>query len=151
MRFFIIICLMIAALYFWARHIATCGAEQAAFEAVEQGDTGSLDRELNHGVDINVSRFIQGQTLLTTAASSGRADVVRELLARGADPDRGNNVGFTPMMLAAGQGHTKVVQVLVQAGATTRGTSPAGKTAAVMARECGHEEVVAVLSPERHD
>ncbi|MGA2498047.1 MAG: ankyrin repeat domain-containing protein [Tepidisphaeraceae bacterium] len=147
MRWFLLIVAMIGALYLWARHVAVSGDEQTAFDAVEQGNTGLLARELDHGVDVNTSRFMQGQTLLMAAATSGHADAVRELLARGANPDRGNDVGFTPMMTAAARGHTDVVRILVRSGATTRGTSPAGKTAVVMAKDCGHEEVVAVLSP----
>ncbi|MFI5381990.1 MAG: ankyrin repeat domain-containing protein [Tepidisphaerales bacterium] len=146
MRWFLMTAVIVAGLYFWARHVAVTGDEQTAFDAVERGDTGLLVRELDHGVDVNASRLLQGQTLLMAAASAGHADAVRVLLARGADPDRGNSIGFTPAMMAAGQGNTNVVKILVQAGATTRGTSPAGKSAVVIARECGHQEVVAVLS-----
>ena len=41
-----------------------------------------------------------GYTLLGTAASSGRADIVHALLSEGADIDGSNNHGHTPVWLA---------------------------------------------------
>lgn len=146
MRWHILIAAIIGGLYLWAGHVAGSGAEEAAFEAAMRGDTRLLVEELDRGVDVNVSSMIQGRTLLMAAAGAGRAETVRGLLARGADPNQSDNIGFTPMMLAAGRGHTDVVVVLMQAGASRSGTSPAGKTAVVMARDSGHEEVVSVLS-----
>jgi ankyrin repeat protein len=47
-------------------------------------------------------------------------DVARVLLARGADVNRGNSIGRTPIHIAALEGHEEVVTLLLRAGADIR-------------------------------
>jgi len=51
------------------------------------------------------------------AARTGACDELRELLARGGDPNAVDGEGMTAMMMAAGRGHLNCVQVLVESGA----------------------------------
>ena len=62
-----------------------------------------------------------GETMLMTAARTGKVDAVRVLLARGADvhakePRRGQ----TAIMWAAAEGHVEVLEELIKAGADFR-------------------------------
>ena len=50
------------------------------------------------------------------AALSGRSDIVRDLLARGADATAVSMHGLTPFRLAAATGHAKVVRLLRRHG-----------------------------------
>jgi ankyrin repeat protein len=54
------------------------------------------------------------RTALAAAAGGGHAQVVRELLARGADPRRPRADGASAVYLAARQGHQSVVDVLIE-------------------------------------
>src|SRR5262249_9556150 len=97
--------------------------------------TGAALALIERGADIAV-RDRGGNTMLHLAAQVGAKDVVRALLARGADPDartpkamaaegargggggRGAPIGEqTPLMLAARSDHEEVMRALVAAGA----------------------------------
>lgn len=54
---------------------------------------------------------------LLAAALAGDAERVASLIARGADPDAGNQYDVTALSFAADQGHLEVVRVLLDAGA----------------------------------
>jgi ankyrin repeat protein len=63
---------------------------------------------------------ISSRPLLYEAAQKGQAEVVRVLLARGADVNRGNSQGRTPIQAAALGGREEVFIVLLRAGADIR-------------------------------
>jgi ankyrin repeat protein len=58
------------------------------------------------------------------AAYHGRAELVRFLLSRGAQPDRLNERGQSALSGAVFKGWTEVVRALVQAGADIRAGNP---------------------------
>jgi hypothetical protein len=61
-----------------------------------------------------------GETALFAAAGGGHDEVVRALLAAGADINhRRRDGGSTALRLAAERGHTGTVQLLIKAGAKT--------------------------------
>ena len=57
-----------------------------------------------------------GLTPLAYASQNGYADVVKLLLAKGADPTSGGNDGLTPLHRAAKKGHAAAVRLLLGAG-----------------------------------
>ena len=56
-------------------------------------------------------------TPLMEAASAGHTDIVRLLIAHGADVNAQSSSGNTPLMYACAGGHEDVVRVLLEAGA----------------------------------
>jgi uncharacterized protein len=89
---------------------------QSAFEYARNGDLDPLVQMLDAGVPVNLTNGA-GDTLLILAAYHLQADVVRELLARGADHDRINDRGQTALAAAAFRQHEGIVSELLDAGA----------------------------------
>lgn len=71
-------------------------------------------RKFRTGVDAENE---DGVTALIIAIEAGHADVVRTLLAAGADPNLADASGLTPLWLAAGMGDINVSGMLIDAGA----------------------------------
>lgn len=88
----------------------------------------------------------QGNTPLH-AALAGRYDdqVVRALLAAGADVNVADAHGVRPVHLAAARGYVAVLEQLVAAGARPGEAMPDGTRAVDLAEQRGHPEAVAWL------
>jgi ankyrin repeat protein len=84
---------------------------------------------------------------LHSAVAGGSVEIVRELLAHGADVHARQEGGFTPLHSAAGEGRQEMVRLLLAHGADGAARSDAGKTPADMARERGHDAITELLSP----
>jgi uncharacterized protein len=82
---------------------------------------------------------------LHSAVAGGSVEIVRELLARGADVHARQEGGFTPLHSAAGEGREEMVRLLLAHGADRVARSDAGKTPADMARERGHDTISELL------
>lgn len=54
---------------------------------------------------------------IVSAIGAGRVEVVRRLLAAGADPNAADQIGFTPLHQAAALGHRAVAELLLDSGA----------------------------------
>ena len=65
--------------------------------------------------------------LLHKAAKAGKkVDLVKDLLAKGADKDQKNNEGRTPLIVAVIEGHQNMVQCLLEQGAQMEETDDEG-------------------------
>jgi ankyrin repeat protein len=69
-------------------------------------------------------------TALSMAAGRGRLEAARLLLQGGADPDRADSDGETPLMLAARKGCSEVLRLLLARGAAVDTAYPADGTTA---------------------
>ena len=78
-----------------------------------------------------------GWTALTRASIEGYLDIVKALLAAGADKDKYGGFGVTPLIWAAIEGHLKVVQVLLKAGAKVDKADEYGDTTLMRAARIG--------------
>jgi glutaminase len=83
---------------------------------------------------------------LTWAASFGDLKGIRQLIARGVDPERGNFDERTALHLAAAKGHLEVVEYLLSLGVNPRPVDRFGFTPLDDARREGHEEVMRLLA-----
>src|SRR4030095_7593999 len=100
---------------------------------------------LNAGASANATQSI-GETALMTASRVGNVDVVKELLAHGANVNavhRGS--GQTAIMWAAAEEHPEGVRALVEQGADVRARSTGGFTPLSFAARQGNEQSVRLL------
>lgn len=74
-----------------------------------------------------------GSSALSCAAAQGAAPVVKMFLERGADPNRANDAGITPLMMAV-QRNAEVTRLLIDAGADVNARDSHGHTALFYAR-----------------
>lgn len=89
-------------------------AEQNLLRAATSGDGDALARALDAGASLSASGTgPYGSTALHIAAGSGHVDIVRQLLARGADPNAVSSEGLTPLLHAT----SEVAPLLIEAGA----------------------------------
>jgi ankyrin repeat protein len=73
-----------------------------------------------------------GNTLLMLAAYHGHATTVALLAARGADPDRVNDRGQSPLAGAVFKDEQDVVRTLLEAGADADAGTPSARATAAM-------------------
>jgi ankyrin repeat protein len=117
-----------------------------AYKAIEADDRERLVELLDRFPDLVVQRGTNGNDLLGMA---GDLEIVSLLLERGADPNRGNDYGWTKLHQAAYSNDFGLARLMLDAGARTdlfaRGD---GGTPLVAALFWGHREVVELLGRE---
>jgi hypothetical protein len=95
-------------------------------QACETADASVVDVLLNAGADANSTRP-EGETALMVAARTGKSDVVKALVAGGANVDAKESWrGQTALMWAAGEDHDDVIKTLAKWERTSRCARPAG-------------------------
>ena len=82
--------------------------------AAMDGDLEKAQERIAEGADVNAMGPHRRATPLGIAAKQGNVDMVRLLLANGADTSIGS---IPPLALAAGRGHERVMRLLLAAGA----------------------------------
>jgi ankyrin repeat protein len=116
-----------------------------AYEALEARDSDRLTELLDAHPDLVQARGTNGNDLLGMAS----LEHVRLLLERGADPNRGNDYGWTKLHQAGYGNDTELAVVMLDAGGrldlSARGD---GGTPLVAALFWGHREVAALLGLE---
>jgi ankyrin repeat protein len=117
-----------------------------AYRAVEDDDLDRLTELLDRNSELVQVRGTNGNDLLGMAND---IELVRLLLERGADPNRGNDYGWTKLHQAGYSNRRELAEVMLDAGARTdlsaRGD---GGTPLVAALFWGHREVVDLLGVE---
>lgn len=93
------------------------------FDLVRAGDDERLSAYLDGGVPVDLTDA-QGNTLVMLAAYNGQPSTVRLLAERGADVNRVNDRGQTPIAGAVFKAETEVVHALLAAGADPRAGTP---------------------------
>ncbi len=117
-----------------------------AYEALEAHDTERLIELLDLHPELVHARGTNGNDLLGMA---GLLDHVRLLLERGADPNRGNDYGWTKLHQAGYGNDSALAELMIAAGGrldvSARGD---GGTPLVVALFWGHREVAPLLGLE---
>ena len=84
-------------------------------------------------------------TAFTKAYEKGYLEIVKCLLAAGADKDKASYGGYTPLIGAAIQGHVEIARLLLAAGAKKNKVTSDGNTALSYATSGGHQDIVQLL------
>jgi uncharacterized protein len=105
---------------------------------------------LDLGADANLATRPAGFTPLHSAVAddagqTAAKEIVRMLLAAGADPNARSASGGTPLHTAAFTGDVVLVRTLLAAGASPVIEDEKGRTSLDLARERGHTEAAALL------
>jgi len=93
------------------------------------------DAEVNH----------KGWAPIHYAAFENHPEVIRYLVAKGADKDALAPNGFSALMLAARGGHLEAAKALLYDDADLQVKGPAGETALQIARKGNHAELAELL------
>lgn len=102
---------------------------------------------LENGADPNLpARNATKVAPLHSAVAGGKFEIVRMLLASGADVHARQDLGLTALHGAAVEGGEETIRLLLEHGADPDARNAAGKTPADLAREHGREKAVEVLS-----
>ncbi|MBC7702025.1 ankyrin repeat domain-containing protein [Aquabacterium sp.] len=121
------------------------GSEQQLMTLARQSQWGEALALLKaSNPDPNVSDEL-GATPLSLAAGGGQTELVKELLRRGAEPDRRGAGGMTPLGVAAFNGHELVVRELLRRGARTDVPGATGQWPLHLACATGQQRVVKLL------
>lgn len=92
------------------------------FELARTGDT-TLLTYVDNGVDVNLANQ-DGNSFLMLAAYAGHEDLVRGLIERGADVDKLNARGQSPLAGVIFKKEDAIVDLLLAAGADPRAGHP---------------------------
>ena len=107
------------------------------FDLARSGDAATLAAYLDAGVPANLTNT-NGDTLVMLASYYGHEAAVAALIEHGADVDRHNNRGQTPLAGAVFKNETAIIELLLRADADPHAGSP---SALETARFFGREEV----------
>lgn len=101
---------------------------------------------LARGAEVNrASQNAQRVAPLHSAVAGGDEGIVADLLARGADVEARQDLGFTPLHNAAAEGNETIIRLLLERGADRSAVSDSGATAEQIARERGHSSAAELL------
>lgn len=123
-------------------------------EAAKAGDLAAVQRLIASGAGVDAADE-RGWTALAHAvydaeAGRGHADVVRALIAAGANMEASIGYGVRPLMLAAGYGEAEIVATLLNAGADVLAKNEGGYTALAMAKQKHYVDVINMLHEAEH-
>ena len=115
---------------------------------IERGDRVVVDLFLTAGMSPNLRGKDSGFYVLSTAASYGHDEIVKLLIAKGADVNRKNDGGLTALMFSLVK-YPDVAKTLIKKGADvnaaiTKGEGT-GRTVLMMATQYINKEIVEML------
>lgn len=135
-------------------------SRKALFQAIRAGDTAEVLRQLQEYPAVatwqepfgpNDKPYAEDDTPLMAAAQARRSDIVKILLAHGAEAtiNRQNSRGYTALMYAAWQNADDAASALLWHGANTLCTSEQGQDAVMLARIRGHDDLARTIEAHR--
>jgi ankyrin len=124
--------------------VPNVAAADALVEAAQVDDAAVAYAAIEDGVDVNVAAP-DGTTALHWAVYNDNIDLVRRLLAAGAEPNAVNAYGALPMTEAATIGNAEVIEALLRAGADVESKGADGQTALMILARSSNVDGARVL------
>ena len=112
---------------------------------ITKGHSTVLTMLLNHGADINACTKFEKRCPLHLAVIANEENLVKLLLQRDADVNRGDIYGSSPLHLATCLGNKSIVELLLEHNADINKYNNEGWTALHLASEAGKVEIVDLL------
>lgn len=122
--------------------------EGPLFKAALQRNDAAMAMLLGHDEPINVDQGPgNGETPLKMLASYGDdwLDMTEKLLERGADANKSDLMGFSPLILSVRNNAPKTVRLLHFYGADPNAKDVSGQSVLMHAIQAGHQDVVSTL------
>lgn len=127
-----------------SRPSSAASLRTAVLESVPMDDLGASTARLTKIWEKESGEWLEMD--LHTACACGDYAYVRELLEGGADANRLNVAGWTPLVYASFLGHDTVVNLLLETGdADGNARTSDGMTALMWASACNHESIAYFL------
>ncbi len=121
-------------------------AYDSMMSAIEANDVPKVKALLAKKINPNTRVDTRASpTFLTHAAYRGRIDIMKLLIAAGADLEMPNGDGYTPLMMAAWGGHLEAVRFLLAQRADINAVAFRGETALSLAAEFKKTDIVSAL------
>jgi hypothetical protein len=110
------------------------------------GDVEQARRLVKEGADINAPQSVRyGEPILVRLSVMPGPSGVKAALELGADPNRGDFIGRTALMVAAAGNRAESMRLLIAAGADVNLEATGGRTALGAAKAAGATEAIALL------
>ena len=106
-----------------------CGnseANQALLDAAKFGDIEAAKEAIEDGADVNA--IVNDRTPLSAATWKGQTEIVKRLIAEGADVNTKDEKGMTPLHDAVEEGYKEIVELLIANGANINSLNEDKKT-----------------------
>jgi len=149
------VCLVFAlALTAACRDPNSPAARQDFREAIQQAQTTTVERWLDHGLDPNEEPTEACSTPLALAVIHGNSDIVRLLIEHGANVNAPASPNGSPVLHCAAdleQDAPELLDLLLQSGAEVNAVSEDRITPLMLAAQRGHAESVQVLLAAQPD
>jgi uncharacterized protein len=114
-------------------------------DAAMDGDRAAVRALLTGGDDVNAAQG-DGMTALHWAARHGDVDLIKMLLAAGANVKATTRLAnYTPLLMASEIGSAAAIDALIGAGADPKGTTASGVTPLMFASAAGQADAVKTL------
>ena len=130
-------------------HLESVGGVQSGLTPLARAVIDSNDEMVKillvAHADKNVFLYDRNASLLLLAAERGYVEGVNRLLMAGADRDKADKLGITPLQGALLNSHTEVIELLVRAGADIDKVRADGATPLFVAAQNGHALIVELL------
>ena len=117
--------------------------ERNLLHAAEEGHVQKIRHLLTKGTSPDV--VVDGWTALERASINNQCDTIKALIESGADPNREDEDGQTPLYWTVKKGHREASDTLMACGAHYDKADLLGSTPLHCAAQSGHREVVIVL------
>ncbi len=119
---------------------------EAAFrKAAQDGDMKTVNVLAAKGVNVNAKDETGKTALLWVAPARDNPEMVRALIALGADASVKDNDGETALMIAASQDNPGIVEALLAAGVEIDATNNDGRTALMAAAFRANIDILKIL------